>query len=83
VALDNTLQILGSRLKDSVTQDLEKNGLYSDHPDYFEITKASYLLNRLFGEDATLLIMERVFVEVDTLCTDQLKKRHVPLVVEA
>ena len=82
-ALENMLQILGDRLKESVLQDLQKNGLYDHDPEYFQLTKVFHLLYHLFGEDATHLIMERLLTETDRFYTDQMKKNNIPLVIEA
>jgi hypothetical protein len=68
-AFDKTLDILGERLKNTVIHDLELNAAYNASSENLELARVAEALQRLFGYEAAQLIMERVLLEMDRLCS--------------
>jgi hypothetical protein len=65
-AFEDTLDILGHRMKASVIYDLENSGEYRMDVE-FSLEKIARGMNRLFGEEATEIILERMFLKMDEL----------------
>lgn len=68
-AFDEALGMLGVRLKQFVISDLAMHRAYHPDQEYLDLARIGQSMQRLFGVDSSELIMERVFLEMDRLCS--------------
>jgi hypothetical protein len=61
-ALDETLEILGTAVREAAYVDLEQTGIKfdSEGPSHYDIDEICKKMVEIFGEDGGLLVMERL-----------------------
>lgn len=78
-AFDETLKLLGDRTKKTIIFDLELAGAYQRDSEYLELGKVNTILQRIFGEDTTQLLMEHALLKMDELCSETVLQRKLPI----
>jgi hypothetical protein len=71
-AFEDTLDILGPRMKESFIHDLENSSEYRRDIE-FSLEKIAHGLYRLFGEEAAEIMLERIFLKLDDLAVIEKK----------